>query len=123
MLGVDVGVSNLSFSEMTPLGSKIYLTAYDPENPSELPDGYEIDLAKKNDGITARLSSELPYKGNEYEISYLRDTIYIRTNYFPLSNSPAEQQKLASIHKEAQDKVSELIDAATLKKLTVTFTN
>ena len=123
MLGVDIGIGSLSFSEMTPFGSKLYVTAYDPKNPSDLPDGYEIDLNKKNDGITARLASKLPYKGDEYEISYLRDTIYIRTNYFPLSNSPAEQQKLASIRKKAQDKVSELIGTSTLKKLTVRFAN
>lgn len=123
LLGVDAGVGNLSFSDITPLGSKLYVTAYNPKSPSELPDGYTIDLNKKNDGITARLSSKLPYKGDEYEINYLHNTVYIRTNYFPLSNSPAEQQKLASIRKEAQDKLSELIDASTLKKLTITFTN
>lgn len=123
MLGVDAGVSNLSFSDVTPIGSKLYVTAYNPKSPSELPDGYSIDLSKKSDGTTARLSSKLPFEGDGYEINYLRNTIYIRLNYFPSSNSPAEQQKLASLRKEAQDKVAELIDNTTLKKLTVTFVN
>ncbi len=114
---------DLTLSKITAVNSKLYVTAFSKNYESDLPDGYELEPVKESDGITGKLSTILPYKGEEYEISYLRNTVYIRVNYFPLQNSVAEQQKLASIRKEAQDKIPQLIDAETLRKLTIAFAN
>lgn len=115
---------HLSFSNATPLGSKLYVTAYNTKEDSELPDGYVIDLTQGSDNITEVLVKKLPYSGEDYDINFLGNTIYVRINYFPKNPSdPVEIKRIENIKKDASRKVQSLIGTDTLKKCTVTFVN
>lgn len=114
------GFGSLAYSIATPIGSKIYLSAFNKNEDSELADGYIIDLDSKDTQITEKLSKQLPYRSNSYEITYLNNTIYIRSSYLARTvNDPYLNQ----IRDEARAKVNELIDKTTLAQSHIVFTN
>lgn len=114
------GFGSLAYSVATPIGSKIYLSAFNKNQDSELADGYVIDLSNRDTKITEHLSKALPYSGDSYEITYLNNTIYIRSNYLART---ANDPYLAQVRKEARAKVDELIDATILTQCQVVFVN
>lgn len=114
------GFGSLAYSVATPMGSKIYLSAFNKNEDSELADGYIIDLDSRDTKITEQLSKQLPYNGDSYEITYLNNTIYIRSNYLARTvNDPY----LAQIRAEARAKVDELINKDILAQCQVVFVN
>lgn len=115
---------DISFSDFTPVGTKLYATAYNVKQDSKLPDGYVIDLETPSNGITEVLAKKLPFRNDSYDINYLNNTIYVRVNFFPRDGASAESQRhMASLKKQAQMKVEELIPADTLRRSTVVFVN
>lgn len=114
------GFGSLAYSVATPIGSKIYLSAFNKNQDSELADGYVIDLNNTDTKITEQLSKKLPYSGDSYEITYLNNTIYIRSSYLART---ANDPYLAQVRKEARAKVDELIDATILAQCQVVFVN
>lgn len=114
------GYGDLSFSVATPLDSKVYLSAFNKHEDSELADGYVIDLAKNDTGTTEKLSKNLPYIGRGYDITYLDNTIYIRTKYVPTT---ANDPYTAQLKKQATDTLNSLFDSGTLTKSKVIYVN
>lgn len=98
---LDNSSDKLNFTNILPLGSKIFLTAYTKNNDSNLPDGYIVDLNKEDNGLTAKLSAVLPTKGSDYEASFLGSTIYIRPITYPSDETPeAYNERLENIKKK-----------------------
>lgn len=73
---------NLAFSQAIPRGGSLYVTAYNTNEESKLPDGYVINLSEASDGVTEVLSSVLPIKNDDFNANYLGSTIYVRQSYY-----------------------------------------
>lgn len=125
LLSMDLGDDDdIVFSNFIPVGDRLYATAYNTKQDSQLPDGYGIDLDTKSDGITESLARQLPYRDDDLEINYLGNTIYVRINYYPRNgNSTEAQQELATLKSRANDKLKEMFGTELLKKTTVRFIN
>ncbi len=92
-----ITVSNpegLSFSSMTPVGSKLYVTAFNTKHASRLADGFVIDLEKNSDGITNQLAKSLPIEKQGYKANYLGNKIYVRVNDYGLTADAVARIKL-----------------------------
>lgn len=108
---------NLSFSKAIPIGNTLYVTAYTAQQDSKLPDGYMIDLMTPSDGLTEALVKKLPISTEEYDISYLNSTIYIRTRNVTASPSEIEATK-----KAAQKRLEEAVPASIIQRCKVVYT-
>lgn len=84
----------LSFSSMTPVGSKLYVTAFNTKRASRLADGFVVDLEKSSDGITNQLAKSLPIEKQSYKANYLGNKIYVRINDYGLTADAVARIKL-----------------------------
>lgn len=109
---------SITISNVTAIGSVLYVSAFSDQQSSKLPDGYMIDLTKLGDDITEKLATKLPYDGDSYTISYLGSTIYIQASYlYEPENGPVTQK----LRQEAKTKLDSLIDAATLARCKIVY--
>lgn len=116
------GNGTLSFSNITPVGTKLFFTAFEKNGSSKLPDGYILDLMGKKSNIAEDLAKKLPYSTNQYDINYLHTTIYIRINYYNRSgDTPETLAKIESIKSEAKEKLESLVSKETLANTSVVF--
>ena len=114
--------AGLSFSRAVPIGTKLYVTAYNSKFDSKLPDGYLIDLEKPSSGITKSLAEKLPVKTDTYEVNYLRNTIYIRINtMISDEGTPAYTARVERIKSEATQNLKQLLGENLLSKCTIVY--
>jgi hypothetical protein len=125
MVSLNIGASDkLSFTNVIPQGSKLYVTAYNTNQDSELPDGYVIDLEKADDGLTGILASKLPITGSSYDINYLGNTVFVRINYYPRNgNSPEAAAQLERLKNQAASRLKQEFGNKTLSRLTIVYQN
>ena len=122
---LPVGINSkdsLSFSDFTPFGSKLYVTAYNTKQDSKLPDGYVVDLDKSSDGVTEELAAKLPVENDNYDINYLESTIFVRINLYNRgAEDAAYLNGVASIKAAAERKIRSLVRDDILKKCTIVY--
>lgn len=117
------GDDNLSFSNVIPIGTKLFFTAYSINQSSKLPNGYVLDLTGSAEKSSDELAKRLPYSTDQYDINYLGKTVYIRINLYSRSgDTPEFIARVEAVKKEAENQLKTLLSDETRKQIETVFT-
>lgn len=119
LISVDMPTQSLSFTDVQPVGTSLYVTAYNEKDNSKLPNGFAIDLGAEASSVTAMLAKNLPYKTSQYSINYLGNTVYIRSEIFPRANDLESQKTQQAVRTAAEKKLRELLGEDVIKQVTI----